>query len=364
MSTLTTGGWRVEPAFVEGAPTSPVTLMSDESGLTQLAGDQPTAWQIPWSVMSTLRVFTFRRRYELVATVGGRIYRWRRSDNEGREAWIDVWRRHGGVVRASRGRVTSPLLVMALVLLAAGSSAWVARPTRATYTRAESGALAALLSPGDLGSSWSTTNTSQLINLVGTAGLVNDPATSPPLTGVAALAETAGARAFQKCLPVTNSADRIYGAAGQYPAAQVTSPVYTNTADGGVQVAAVAQYYASTAMVAADTREMARADFGSCFAESQAVLLRTVVAGPSGVTTALEHNPTTVAGVFVRGGVAPANLSSIGVSPLSLVVDVITHQHVEVSVVALVAEPAGVPLVDRVVESEIAHLLAPSALSV
>ena len=364
MTSVRSAGWRVEPAFIEGTPTEPVTLLSDEQGMTQLAGEGPTAWQIPWEQVKDPRIFLSRGSYELRATIAGRTFRWRRSDNVDREEWLSLWRARGARVHTRRRTTLAPLLVMALILVATGSGGLLARTTTVHYTRAARGALDALLSPADLGTSWSTTNTSQLINLVGTPGVISNPAAAPALTGVSAIAEAAAARSFQTCLHVANASDRIYGAAGQYPAAQVTSPVYTNTADGGIQIASVSQYYATTAMVAADTREMSTRGFGRCFAASQAVLLRTVVAGPAGPIAALEHDPTSVPGVFVRGAVAPANLSSIGISHLSLVVDVITHGHLEISVVALVASPNGVPVVDRAVEAEVARLVAPSALSV
>ncbi len=363
MISLRSPGWRVDPAFVEGTPTEPVTLLADDAGLTQLAGEGPNVWQIPWAQLTDPQVVRYRRRYELVARVGGRQFRWRRSDNQDREAWIDIWAGRGADVRSPR-RVLAPLLVMILILVGVGSSAWLARPSVVHYSRAARSALGALLGPQDLGTSWSTTNTSQLINLVGPAGQVGSPAGAPALTGAAAVAEAAGARAFQSCLHVTNRVDRIYGAAGQFPVAQGASPVYTNTIDGGIQIASVTQYYASAAMVAADTREMSTKGFGHCFAESQAVLLRTVITGPSGSIPAQENDPAGVPGVFVRGGVAPADLSSVGVGKLSLVVDVITYHHLEISVVALVASPSGVTVVDRAVELEIARLIVPSALSV
>ena len=41
MTSLRSEEWAVRPPFVENGPTSPVTLLMDDAGLTQLAGIPP-----------------------------------------------------------------------------------------------------------------------------------------------------------------------------------------------------------------------------------------------------------------------------------------------------------------------------------
>jgi hypothetical protein len=84
---------------------------------------------------------------------------------------------------------------------------------------------------------------------------------------------TKAAALFQTCLGVTNATDRIYGAAGQQPDYQVSSPIFNANSLGGVQLASTSQYYKTTVMVAKDTHEMSKSNFGSCFAKSSAALV-------------------------------------------------------------------------------------------
>ena len=70
-SPLRSEGWSVRPSFVSNGPTSPVTLLSDDAGLTQLAGEPMVAWQTPWSELTNLQLLRFAKGMALFATVGG-----------------------------------------------------------------------------------------------------------------------------------------------------------------------------------------------------------------------------------------------------------------------------------------------------
>ena len=81
---LRSTGWSVTPSFTEHAPTSALTLLLDDTGLTQLAGEPPVAWQTPWVEMSDVELVRTRRVMRIGATVAGAsesvVYRRDRGD--------------------------------------------------------------------------------------------------------------------------------------------------------------------------------------------------------------------------------------------------------------------------------------------
>ena len=77
---LRSQGWVVRPSFVVNGPTSPVTLLSDETSLTQLAGEPAVAWQTPWSEFTNVVLVRFSHSMALFATTNGVRYCWRKHD--------------------------------------------------------------------------------------------------------------------------------------------------------------------------------------------------------------------------------------------------------------------------------------------
>ena len=72
--------WTVRPSFVPNGPTSPVVLLTDDTGLTQLAGIPAVAWQTPWSEITNLELVRLHHQMALFATVGGVRYCWRNRE--------------------------------------------------------------------------------------------------------------------------------------------------------------------------------------------------------------------------------------------------------------------------------------------
>ena len=70
-------GWRVRPSFTPQGPTSPVTLLLDERCLTQLAGEDPVAWQTPWTELHNLRLARTLFGTTMIADTDGRTFVWR-----------------------------------------------------------------------------------------------------------------------------------------------------------------------------------------------------------------------------------------------------------------------------------------------
>ncbi len=190
--------------------------------------------------------------------------------------------------------------------------------------------------------------------------ITSTPTSAPPAGSDFARA----ARAFQSCLGVSNAVDRVYGRAGQLPDYQVSSSVFTSNDQGGVQVASIAQYYASTDMVARDVAEMSRAGFGACFARSNADMLVSGVSGTfASLTGGTSFTPSTYARAWARGGVVTLRLPGV-VVPLHLVMVVTAAGHYELTLAALVARwPSTRGLVSDLVNTLKVRMIAPSASS-
>jgi len=135
---------------------------------------------------------------------------------------------------------------------------------------------------------------------------------------------------------ITNAKDRVYGAAGQVPDYQVSSPIFNTNSLGGIELASTAQYYRTTTMVSRDTAEMSMTKFGSCFATSSAAL---ILSG-YGLSKPREQRrddwrPTTFLSGWSRGGVVALSVPGV-TKGLNLVMAITTKGHYEVTLSALV----------------------------
>lgn len=334
MSTLRSEGWSVHPSFVPHGPTAPVTLLFDESGLTQLAGVYPVAWQTSWGEVTDLQLSRVSRAMTLIATIAGVRYSWRHRDLADYEALRALVVEHGGVVTRRR-RGTGVYVVVAVVLLAsfAGSvAAWFTSDTaRAQELR---DARAVNLSLNDLPSGWTTVPSSVLEYIIPPS---NQVLTSTPTTAAPSSSWRRVSAQFQRCMGVNAASDRIYGAAGQMPDYQVSSPVFRSASFRGIELASTVQYYATTTMVRRDVAEMSQPRFGACFSASNAVLL--LAGGGVGtprVASGSNWHPLTYLNGWARGGQVVLAVPGVS-SPLHLVMVVTTSGHYEVTLGALVA---------------------------
>lgn len=334
MTTLRSEDWSVRPSFVPNGPTSPVALLADETGLTQLAGIPPVAWQTPWSEIANLELVRFRHQMALFATIAGVRYCWRHRELGDFEAVRAVVLAHGGTVRQQRRRF-GVLAVVAAVLVASFAAGIVAWATRSGVNQELADAQAVNLTLKDLPSGWYATNEAVLSYLVPPAGTVfTSTTTTAPANDTAF---TNAATIFQSCLGVTNRADRVYGAAGQLPDYQVSSKIFETDTLGGVELASTAQYYATTTMVKKDTAEMSRPDFGKCFVASSAALLLSGFGASAPATSAATNwRPQTFLKGWSRGGVVAFTIPNVATN-VQLVEVVITRGHYEVTLDALVS---------------------------
>jgi hypothetical protein len=334
VTTLRSEDWSVRPSFVPNGPTSPVVLLADDAGLTQLAGIPAVAWQTPWSEISNLELVRFASQMALFGTVGGVRYCWRHRELTDFEKIRALVLEHGGVVTHRRRRV-GVLVIVAIVVLvsfAGGIAAWFNRGSGGAKELAD--AKAVNLTLKDLPVSWFTSTNSVLNALVPAAGVVY---TSTTTTAPAKNSSfDAAAQVFQTCLGVTNKNDRVYGAAGQQPDYQVASPVFNTNSLGGMELASTSQYYNTTTMVRKDTKEMSRKNFGECFVDSSAALILSGLgATNSGTPGATNWQPVTFTKGYSRGGVVAIQVPGV-TTKLQLVMVIITKGHYEITLSALV----------------------------
>ena len=332
MTNLRSEDWSVRPSFVPNGPTSPVVLLADDVGLTQLAGIPAVAWQTPWSELTNVELVRFAHQMALFGTVGGIRYCWRHRDLTDYEAMRTVVLEHGGTVTYRRRRA-GVVAVVVLATLAGGIASWFNSDNGAAKELAA--AKAVNLTQKDVPSSWYATSSSVLNDLVPPGGTVytsTPTTTAPAKTSSVAIA----AGVFQTCLGVTNPNDRVYGAAGQQADDQVSSPVFTTNSLGGIEVASTSQYYNTTTMVAKDTKEMSMKNFGECLVDSSAALIlsgaKVTNAGTPGATN---WAPDTFTKGWSRGGVVGISIPGAG-SKLQFVEVVMTSGHYEITLSALV----------------------------
>jgi len=359
--TVRSTGWQVQPSFSPHGPTDNVTLLLDEATLTQIAGEDPVAWQTPWEAFSSLRLAQGLFLTALSASIDGRTFLWRTKRRRAFGELAPYVRAAGGSVRKDRGQVAVLLTVLIIVLtsFAGVIGSKVAPPA----TRSQVAALRALnLTFADLPGAWTSQSPSPLTNVVGTANqlLTSSSATTTTISPTSPFGIIGGR--FQSCLHVSAVADRIFGAAGQQPLYQVSSPVYSSTLAGGVQIVSSAQYYVDTSMVARDTAEMQRANFGRCFADANANLtLSGVVASPN-VRSGTGLTVHTFAQGFRVAGIAPLNGIATSSGEMErLITVVVTSGHYEVTLLVLAPSYRAVGSLVASVTDILATRVSPSS---
>jgi hypothetical protein len=354
-------GWSVRPSFVPYGPTSPVTLLADDTGLTQLAGEPAVAWQSPWEELANVQLMRFARGMALFATTGGVRYCWRKLDRRDYEQLREVIAAHGGQVvrQRRRGAVYAVAAVVLLASLAGGIAAWFSAGSSGAKELGD--ATSVNLTLKDLPSSFSVSDGSQLQDLF--------PANQPALVTTTTRYVPPNAKfekivkQFQTCMGVPNVKDRVYGEAGQTPLYQVTSKFFTSSQFNGMELASTTQYYDTPAKVRKDRAEMSKKPFGGCFVASQAQILKTY-AGAGASSEVAGFSPHTYEKGWSRGGVATLTIPEIP-DPLHLVVVEITSGHYEVTLGALVASwPKTKPFISNLVSTLLARMNSTTAAAV
>lgn len=352
-------GWAVRPSFVPHGVTSGVTLLADDNGLTQLSGDPQVAWQTPWAEIGSMQLVRFSRSLAFFATIDGVRYVWRTNRRDQYDEIAEVLAAHGArVVR--RRRRAGVIAVVAVVLLASLAGGIASFFTSSPSATALSEVKSVNLKIDDLPSGFYATTGSLLNYLFSPPGKVYRATTTTAPAANSAWSQIA--TRFQHCMGVSAAKDRMFGAAGQQPLYQVSSPIFASSLHGGLEVGSTAQYYQTTTMVKKDTAEMSAKNFGSCLVASNAALILSgyTVHVPA-VAQGSTWQPVTFAKGFVRGGVTtliqsgPATGATTNVpstAPLHLVIAIVTAGHYEVTFGAIVAKwPDTKPLLSNIVNT-------------
>jgi hypothetical protein len=333
-------GWTLSPPIVEGGPVAPVALAIDATSLIQWIGEPATVVQTPLEEVRDLEVCV-GRRLRVSATLAGVRYRWSARRDVARDEFVELVRSHGGrVVRDRRRWVSVGVVVAAVTVLASVASL----TTLVQRHHASAGAPSAHavgsvnVSARDLPAGWRPAASGVLTTLVGRAGqVVTDRTSVPKLHGTEAAIWAAVKGGFQRCLGVTNAADRMFGAAGQLPAVQVSGTTFASSTLAFGEISSLTQWYARKAMVKRDLAEYSHAGFGRCWAESGA---RQMVSSLTGTLAAARATylstsltPRTFARGWRRGGIATVSLPGLGT--YQLVALVAARGHYEVDLYAL-----------------------------
>jgi hypothetical protein len=338
----------VRPSFAPHGPTSPVTLLFDDTGLTQLAGEPVVAWQTPWSEIAQLRFVRRRSSVTIIATIAHVIYQWRRiapAERTSLEELARVLRAHGAH-EVPRARRVGALVAVLLVSVAsfAGYFGGLLSPSAPSPALTE--VKAVNLSARDVAGTWgaSLSNTDSVLGaIMPTPGEVirTDPATTT--TALAASSPLAlVASHFQQCVGVASGADRVYGLAGVAPNYEVSSPVFSSNDDGGINVESVAQYYDAPQNVIDDVAEMSRASFGRCFADTDADLMVAAAQDPTpNLTSGVTYDVHTFARGWVRAGAITLSEPIVGLSHDTLVMVAEASGHFEAYMAVLVGDVAA-----------------------
>lgn len=369
---LCSTGWSVVPSFTPHAPTSDLTLLFDEVGLTQLAGDPPVAWQTPWAEMADVEVVRAQRSVTVAATVGGVRYTWTTKDVRDADQVCAFVTQHAGGVerrRRSRGALVAVAVIVLVASLAGAIGAWINGSTTSVNELAMARSIN--LSQKDLPDAFAPladATVSPLSAIFPAANQVITSTTKAPVTTTTTKSDlvfTQAATLFQNCLGVSAQRDRVYGQAGQQPDVQVSSKIYSAATYGGIEVASTSQYYATTTMVRRDTKEMSHPDFGSCFTTSNAAIILSAFAKPQPTSNiATNWQPLTFVKGWSRGGVAAVDLP-YGIGSLHLVMVVMTSEHYEVTLGVLVNHWSDAQVfTSNLVDTMLARMTSDSARAV
>ena len=333
-TTLRSEGWVVQPSFVPHGPTAPVTLLIDEAGITQLAGDPNVAWQTPWSEMTNVQLIRFQRKAALFATISSVRYCWRNTSVKDFDALREIISAQGGrVIRRKRHfGVLATVAVVVTASFAGTISSYLNRGSSKASIIADTQAVNLTLKDLPSGSSIAT---SPLLSYIFGSSAISSPSTSTTQVSKTS-AWYAIESKFQSCMGVSLERDRVFGLAGQMPKYQVTSKAYSSTSYGGREVVSTTQYYDKTSMVKRDTKEMTSPKFGGCFvAANESILLSALLGSKITESAGTNWTPLTFVNGWARGGIKVISLPTIS-TKLTLVIAVVTSGHYEVTLGGLV----------------------------
>jgi hypothetical protein len=336
VSSLSSSGWKVNPSFVPNGPTSPVTLLFDEGHFTQLAGEPPVAWQTPWAQVTGLQLTQMGKKAALFATIAGVRYVWRNDKPGSLHELRSIVGAHDGVIKRQQRRLGA-IVVAVVVLVASFAGGLTLGSNSHTVAPELTAARSVLLTKKDLGTDFIVSSRGVLSSIIPSASRVLTP--TPITKPKAGSAWAKVVASYESCLGIGYNQDRMYGGAGQSPAYQVSAPIFSSIAFGGIEVGVTSQFYKTTTMVSKDTKSMQVANFGSCFVTSNVTTMNIYNSVPiptSNIGTDWQPAVFSKTG-WARGGYAPITVPGIN-GPLSLGIVEVTNGHFETTIAVLVAD--------------------------
>lgn len=309
MTTTRIDGLQLRHPLVDGGPTSPVSWIVTDDGITHLVGEPASVFEIPWHQIGG---FTVSANGSLVsAMVAGERLEWVVPASARRQVREVVVQRGGRV--AGRGLVA--LAALGSTVVVGALVAYLATPSP-TPTPSWTGITHYALSASDAPASFRPTSNGILSIVVPGTTVDHPSATSTTTTNPHSAIDQKFEHmtsTFYACEGLTAETDRYYGKAGQFPDYQVGSRIYASTSGQSQEVGSMAQWYATTTMVNKDRAQMARPAFIGCAAQSVATQIGIVVTPSGGTFTvgdATSVNIVTPGHVFHRAAFSTVTISS------------------------------------------------------
>jgi len=313
VTTTRIDGLQLRRPLVDGGPTSPVSWIVTDVGITHLAGEPASVFDIPWHQIGG---FTVSADGSVVsAMVAGERLEWTVPTSARKSVRAVVVQRGG---RVAGHRILAGVALGSAIVVGALVSYLAITPTSEVTTSSWLGITNYALSARDVPANFAPSTNSVLSVLVpGTT--VEHPSSTTTTTPNPHSAINQQfdhmTSTFYACEGLTAATDRYYGKAGQFPDFQVGSRVYASTSGHAQEVGSLAQWYATTAMVAKDRAQMARPAFIGCATQSVATQLGIVLTQSTGTFTvgdAQSVNIVTPGHVFHRAAVSTVTITSGG----------------------------------------------------
>ena len=261
---------------------SAYAVVVDESGLTLSGGEPVAAWQIPHSATSGVTMARRGAAIEVGAWVAGGHVRLTIPEHRLVGGSAEDLGALLGVTPSSREPAVTPprprqrrsgwlvvglgalLVVIGAVIVIAAVSGGSTSSSAAVSPADHAATAARNLVVTDLPAGWGedSPSTAPLAGLLGTG------TSSQATTGEKAVTKKV-ITAYQSCMGITSTADRVFGAAGVTPALQLSSsPVGTISGSTYLEAGTSTQRYASVQSVRADLVQLRSPRFSTCFAEA------------------------------------------------------------------------------------------------
>jgi hypothetical protein len=330
----------------------------DESTLSFVGGEPPTAWQLPFSALAGSSVARRGTSIELAGWIAGSYG----------EFSIPVDGIEGGTAeelfeRLARGTGTEPVrrprrravwllvalsalgIAAALVIVLVGSSSSSSSSSASATAAGRSATESRGLVLGDLPPGWGIDNPST----APLGGLLSNGGGSSTKAEKAAYRTVVGE--YQTCMGVTDAADRVFGRAGVTPLLQVSSkPIAALASNAYLEAGTVTQRYASPADVAKDLAQLRSPKFPGCFSEALGRLIMESTSA-SAITASYQITPQSLPsslGVFTAGANVLVQVSDGAGStvPAEIGVTVLVHAPYEQTLYTF-SSPGAFPVVLR-----------------